>query len=313
MSLLKGAMPVIGRASLYLKKYSPELLLGTGLVGFVATNVLSSKATLKLDRELEKMKDELDDIKEVAYNLADRMEDEKVYSDTDYKLDLTRAYLKFSFKITKMYTPAIVVGGLSIAALLGSHTIMRNRNIALMAAYQTVSAAYSNYRDLIREKFGSEEEMAIRAGVKEVDVETSETDKDGKEVKKNTKELISCKDPSKTSPYARFFDEHSVQWEKDPTYNLAYLTAQQSYFNDMLKARGHVFLNEVYDALGIPRTKAGQIVGWVISKDGDNFIDFGIYDLDNPSGRAFVNGLERSILLDFNVDGVIYDKIDKDL
>jgi hypothetical protein len=63
--------------------------------------------------------------------------------------------------------------------------------------------------------------------------------------------------------------------------------------------------------LGIDRSKAGSVVGWVITKEGtgDNFIDFGVFDGDNPRARDFVNGREGSILLDFNVDGVIYDKI----
>ena len=97
-----------------------------------------------------------------------------------------------------------------------------------------------------------------------------------------------------------------------------FLRRQQDYANEVLKSRGHLFLNEVYDMLGIPRTKAGQVVGWIYNEDnpnGDNYVDFGIYDLSNLSDSqkerkmAFVNGQEYSILLDFNVDGPIYDLI----
>ena len=89
----------------------------------------------------------------------------------------------------------------------------------------------------------------------------------------------------------------------------AYGWLQQTFFNDLLLSRGHLFLNEVYDQIGIDRTKAGQVVGWVVSKDGDNFVDFGLFDGSTQEKRMFVNGHENSVLLDFNVDGVIYDKI----
>lgn len=108
------------------------------------------------------------------------------------------------------------------------------------------------------------------------------------------------------SPYARFFDEASANWVKDPEINHIFVQCQQNFANNLLIARGHLFLNEVYDMLGIDRSSAGQVVGWVISGDGDNFVDFGMFEAHSA---RFVNGYERSILLDFNVDGVVVDKI----
>ncbi|MCA1800666.1 MAG: DUF6353 family protein, partial [Actinobacteria bacterium] len=112
------------------------------------------------------------------------------------------------------------------------------------------------------------------------------------------------------SIYARYFDEGSTVWSRERDYNRLRIRAIQNYANDMLKARGHLFLNEVYDELGLPRSRAGAVVGWVMSKSGDNFVDFGIYNQENERARAFVNGQEQSILLDFNVDGVIYDLLE---
>lgn len=320
-NLTKMVGPMVGKTILQAKKISPELLLGTGIVGFVATNVLSSRATLKLEDVLEDFGDNIDAVKVKHENTARellKIKDvqhhseenfsievkETALSKTEYRAELTKVYIQGGFQLVKLYAPAIIVGSLSIAALLGSHTIMRNRNVALMAAYQTVSSAYSKYQDLVKEKLGEEGERELRLEslLKEEKVET----KDGK----TEKAVVKLGDPEAHSPYARFFDESSVRWEKDANHNLLYLRAQQSYFTDMLRARGSVMLNEVYDALGLPRTKAGAIVGWVINGEGDNYVDFGIYDINNPAGRAFVNGLERSILLDFNVDGVVYDKLD---
>ena len=180
---------------------------------------------------------------------------------------------------------------------------MSGRNAALIAAYKAVEQSFSTYRGRVREEFGEERDRDLSRGVvyEQVDLENAEG--------KKSRQIVASVDPNKISEYARFFDETCTEWERNAEYNLMFLKARQTYANDMLRARGHVFLNEVYDMLGIPRTKAGAVVGWVISKDGDNFVDFGIYNPDNPRAADFVNGYEKSILLDFNVDGVIYDKI----
>jgi hypothetical protein len=183
--------------------------------------------------------------------------------------------------------------------LTKSHNLLNERNAALTAAYAAVDKAFNQYRTRVVEKYGEEEDQELRYSAQDVEVVNEKTGK------KTTRRRVGDDEPSM---YARFFDELSTSWSKEPEYNLVFLKCQQSYANDMLKTRGHVFLNEVYDALGIERTKAGQVVGWVISKDGDNFIDFGIYT-NQDRVRDFVNGREGAILLDFNVDGVIYDKI----
>lgn len=114
------------------------------------------------------------------------------------------------------------------------------------------------------------------------------------------------------SQYARFFDDGCTGWSRDPEYNLMFLRCQEQHANERLKTKGHLFLNEVYDSLGIPRTKAGQMVGWIYdSNNGDNYVDFGIFN-GSENSRAFVNGRERSILLDFNVDGDIWNLIEEE-
>lgn len=112
------------------------------------------------------------------------------------------------------------------------------------------------------------------------------------------------------SPYARWFDRdcdnHKI---RDSVYNLYFLRCQQNYANDKLRSRGYLFLNEVYDMIGIPRTRVGQVVGWVYDERnpvGDNFVDFGIYEDRNA---AFINGYVDKVLLDFNVDGNILDAL----
>jgi hypothetical protein len=181
--------------------------------------------------------------------------------------------------------------------------------VALTAAYATVDKSFKAYRNRVLERFGEGVERELRHNIKAKKIDKIVVDEDGKE--KKIKESVNiAEDLGAYSDYARFFDSGCAGWEKNSEYNLTFLRAQQQYANDKLRANGYLYLNDVYDMLGIPRTKAGQIVGWVYDPKnpiGDNYVDFGIYDVNRQTARDFVNGYERSILLDFNVDGNILD------
>lgn len=283
------------------KKHSPEILMVTGVIGVVASTVLACKATLKAEDIIDEAKEKIDNIK-----LAKETFEEEKYSQEDYNKDMTVTYVQTGAAFAKLYAPAVLLGTASIACIIGSHGIMRKRNIALMAAYKALDQSFSDYRKRVVEEFGSEKDRLLKNGIRKEVVVVEETDEKGKTKSKTIE--VDALDPNGVSQYAKFFDEGCSQWSKSPEYNLTYLRCQQNYANDLLKSRGHVFLNEVYDMIGVPRTKAGAIVGWVLGA-GDDYIDFGIFDGESAATRDFVNGYERSILLDFNVDGVIYDLI----
>ena len=286
------------------KKHSPEILVVSGIVGAIAGAVMACKATTKLNEVLEESKEQVDQI----HGYVEENGYSEKYSEEDSKKDLAIVYTQTAVKVAKIYAPAVAVGAVSIAAILGGHRILRKRNIALAAAYTTIDKGFKEYRERVIERFGKELDKELKYNIKAKEVEEVVTDDKGKE--KIVKKTINVADPNTTSDYARFFDDGCTGWEKDPELNLMFLRRQQSHANDMLKARGYLFLNEVYEMLGIPRTKAGQIVGWIYDEKnpiGDNFVDFGIYDINNEKNRDFVNGYERTILLDFNVDGNILD------
>ena len=292
-----------GQATLQLSKQSPHILFGAGIVGFGATIYLASKAVLKLDRHVDNFQENLETVKELYDSAKDSDEGRASYPKSEYRKDLAYLYANSIYDITKMYAPTVIVGTLTIVCLTKSHTILSNRNTALMAAYSVLERSYNAYRKRVIDEFGEDKDREFRYPTKEI--RTLSLDEKGKAVEKvETKTLL-----DQYSTYARFFDEMCPDWNRNPEYNLIFLRAQQNWANDLLQARGHVFLNEVYDMLGIPRSKAGAVVGWVIGHDGDNYIDFGLFNGENSAARDFVNGRERSILLDFNVDGVIYDKI----
>jgi hypothetical protein len=310
-----------GRGLLITKKYSPEILLITGIVGIGVSTVLACRATLKADEVLEDAKSKLDRVHR-AKEMIDKVDEDKdmvKYTEDDYKKDLAVTYIQTGWNFVKLYGPSVTLGAASIACILVSHGIMKKRNLALVAAYKAVEGSFAEYRKRVIEEFGQKKDWMLRNGIKEEVVDAIEVDENGK--KKKVKKTVEVQDPNGISMYAKYFDENNINWSDVPEYNLTFLKCQQQFANDLLHSRGHIFLNEIYDMLAIQRTPAGSQVGWV-DGNGDSFVDFGIYN-DSVTGyvndhvndtiaeqrRDFVNGHKNSILLDFNVDGVIYDMI----
>ena len=298
----------IHKVGFELKKHSPEILVTVGVVGTVATTVMACKATTKAGDILDEFNSNMDDINKVV-----EMGKEE-YTEDVMKKDIAIVYIQTGVKFAKLYAPSVALGVLSITSILAGHNILRKRNVALAAAYATIDKSFKEYRGRVVERFGKELDHELRYNIKAKEFEEVQTDDKGKEkVVKNNVQISELE----ASDYAKFFDEGCNGWTKDPEANLLFLKKQQTYANNRLKANGYLFLNEVYEMLGIPRTKAGQVVGWIYDEKnpvGDNYVDFGIYDTNKNTkwanaNKDFVNGYERSILLDFNVDGDILNNI----
>lgn len=307
--LMATTTRMLHKAGFQLKKHSPEILVTVGIAGTIASAVLACKSTLKVNEVINEAKTNIDNIH--AATETGKTKAGKDYSVEDSKKDLTIVYAQTGVKFVKLYGPAVALGVASIGCMLASHNILRKRNIALAAAYTAVDKGFKEYRERVIERFGKDVDHELKYNIKAKEIEKTVTDEKGKE--KNTKETIEVVDPALTSPYSKFFDESCPDWHKNPEYNLMFLRSQQSWANDILVSRGYLFLNEVYSALGIPETEAGQVVGWIYdpenpNHEGNNYVDFGIYNIHREKNRDFVNGYERSILLDFNVDGEILNK-----
>lgn len=292
------------RIGFKVKKHSPEILLAAGVVGTVTSTVMACKATTKLSGILEDSKEQLNQIHEYV---EENGHSEK-YSEQDEKKDLTIVYTQSAIKVAKLYAPSVLVGMVSLGAIVEGHKILRTRNLALAAAYATVDKGFKEYRGRVIERFGKDLDKELKYNIKAKEIEKVVAGEDGIETK--TTETVYTGEVSTKSDYAKFFDETCRGWRKDAEYNLMFLKDQERYANDLLQTRGHLYLNEVYDMLGIDRTRAGQVVGWVYNEKnpvGDNRVDFGLCDVYSNATRRFVNGLETVILLDFNVDGDILD------
>lgn len=294
------------RTGLKIKKHSPEILLATGTVGVVASTVMACKATLKVEEIVDEAKEKIDTIHQVS---ADPTMAEK-YSEEDGKKDLAIVYTQTAVKFIKLYGPSVTIGVASLACMIGSNHILNKRNAALAAAYAAVDKSFKEYRGRVIERFGKQMDRELRYNIKAQEIEETTVDANGKETV--TKKTVDVMDPNSYSQYAIVFDDSNEGWDPDPERSKYFLIQQQNWANERLKSRGHLFLNEVYDMLGAKRTKAGAQVGWVYDEkncEGDNFVDFGIFDTNSPKARDFVNGIEKVIVLDFNVDGYILDMI----
>ncbi len=300
--IIKSVSGIANKTVMKLKKHSPEILVVAGVVGAVASAVIACKATTKVSRINEEAKDSIDTIHEAAKNGVTPTGES--YSVEDSKKDLTLVYVQTGIKYAKLYAPAVILGSLSVTSILASNNILRKRNIAIGAAYAAIDKSYKEYRGRVIERFGEQVDQELKYNIKAKKFEEIETDPEtGKQ--KKVKKTVMVTDPNLQSDYAVYFDNKSRNYETNMDYNRMFLKAQQQYANDKLQARGHVYLNEVLDDLDLPRTPAGQIVGW--TKNGpDGYINFRIIEVERETedGRH-----EPALLLDFNVEGDIWSQM----
>lgn len=302
--LMNNVTRSLHKVGFKLKKHSPEILVAAGVVGTVTSIVMACKATLKVN-------DIIDDAKETIDIIHDGVEQQKHTSDGELytqelaNKDLAIVYIQTGWKLVKLYGPAVALSAASIGCMLTSHNIMRKRNIALAAAYTAVDTGFKEYRGRVIERFGKDLDRELRYNIKAKEIEEVVVDDKGNEtVVKKTVQII---DPNVTHDiYSIVFCEGNNGWSKNAELNKVFLIQQQNWANDKLKLNGFLSLNEVYDMLGAPRTAYGQLAGWVYTEDssiGDNFVDFGIFNVNSEKACDFVNGRERSIILDFNCIG----------
>lgn len=316
MKLLPEAVTnKVGRQLLHLQKTSPKVMFYAGVAGVVGSTVLACRATLRVSEvlsateELQARSEGMYDAHKLYKGTAAVSPEIEAYDEKTYNRDQMVLKIKTILNVTKLYAPSAGLLMISIGLLTGSHVTLTKRNASLTAAYAGVDQAFTKYRDRVVAQLGKNADDEFRYGAENVEEVVLEG-KDGEKKKTIVRKRVSGEG---RSMYARFFDQTCPEWQRNPEYNRAFLQCQQNYMNEKLKIRGHLLLNEVYDALGMERSQAGCVVGWVLKEEDrsrDNYVDFGIFDdITNPSVRDFVNGYEDSVLLDFNVDGVVYDQI----
>ena len=291
-----------------LKKHSPEILVVAGVIGTVTSAIMACKATLKVNDVIDETKETIETIHD-CIGKGLKTADGEEYTQEVANKDLTIVYIQTGWKFAKLYGPAVLLGVASIGCMVGSNQILRKRNIALGAAFTAIDKSFKEYRGRVIEKFGKDLDRELRFNTKAKQIEETVVDENGKE--STVTKTVEMVDPNVThSIYSVVFCEGNTGWTKNAELNKVFLLQQQNYANDKLRLNGVLTLNEVYDMIGAPRTAYGQLAGWVYTEDssvGDNFVDFGIFDINSEKKCDFINGIERSIILDFNCIGNILD------
>lgn len=305
---------VAGRTGLKLQKEAPEISLGIGIVGFVGTVYLACKATLHAEEVLEKHKEMLDaidaakDLSVVDEDMIDPELRSCDYTPEDERRDILVANAKTVGAFVKLYAPSVALGAFSLGCIIYSRNLTHRRYLAAVSAYNAVSEAFKIYRKRVVEEQGVMMDRHYRYGTDIIQVSTEEVDENGKKKKgKETVENIDTSMIQLVSDEARYFDASNPNWDQNAEFNLTFLRTVERMATDKLHTKGHIFLNDVYAMLGIKDSQNGAIVGWVLGA-GDDYVDFGLYNGTNGA-RRFVNGDENTILLDFNHDGIIWNKI----
>lgn len=300
--LATKAGQILVKTKLGIKKHSPEILVAAGIGTGIVAAIVACKQTIKANdivAEARKSLQNIEDVKELAAN------NEVEYTEENEQKDRKIIGMQVAVGMVKTYALPVGLGILSITCILAGHHILKKRNVALAAAYSALSTDFMNYRKRVVDKYGKDVDFMLKNGLEKQIVANQVIDPETGEVKE-TKEEVLTYEGDKLSQYARVFDEvGSTQWTPSADHNRAFLLMEQNYFNERIRTRGYIFLNEVYERLGFRPTKAGSIVGWVYQNADYEGIDFGIFTAHTQKAAEFLEGTEPSIILDFNVQGDI--------
>lgn len=292
------------KAKFKLGKHSPEILMVVGAVGAVTSTVMACKATLKVNDILAAHDATVATIHDVQEGKVQIKAGEE-YTEEDVKKDLTTTYVQTGLKIAKLYAPTVILGTLSIGCMFGSNHILQKRNAALTAAYVTLDKAFADYKGRVTERFGDRVQSELEHGIKAVEVENKIVNEDGTE---ETIKAYMDEVDGAHSPYDLIFDEMIDEWQPDAQYNKWHLAQVEDAASRRLRTQGYLFLNDVYRMIGRYNSGAmivkpeGQIVGWLYDPNNENLHNCVKLGLDKMQG-------DRNVVLHFNVDGPIIDKI----
>lgn len=292
-------------ATLY--EHAPEIGIGFGTVILFGAGIWACKQTLKLPETMEKAKTNIAEVKETI----------PVENKQEYNKAITKAYTHAAFDILKLYSGPIVTAGLGVTCIAAGTNEYYIRNTALTAEVTSLEAMFTRYRNNVKERYGEQADQELRYGLKRETVTEKVVDEETGKKKTVKKDVLVMPDGNRFdnfSEYGRIWEDSNHNDSSSREYNLFFLHQCEENANRLLKKKGYLFLNEVYEMLGFPPTEAGQRVGWIYDKkhrvtgedyENDNYVDFGITTVNRPVYEEYINGFQPYILLDFNVDGDI--------
>lgn len=295
---------LVDKTSLKIKEKSPEILLVTGIVGVVGTVILACRATLKAEEVLEKHEEAMRNIED-AKKISEEIPEKYEYDEVAYSLDKRNQKIKTAVNFVKLYGPSFALGTVSIACILTSRNILNKRYLGAVAAYNAITESFEAYRKRVRDEAGEIMDRHYMYGTELESKKVTVIDEDGN--KKKVEQITEKADTLNIElnpDVSVVFDEANPNWDENPEFSKMFLRAQENMATDILRTRGHIFLNEVLDMCGFPQTETGSFIGWDMGR-GEGFVSFGLDDIDNENVRRFINGETNVFLLEFNHDGII--------
>ena len=303
---------IVKTAGFALQKASPKIMLATGVVGMIGTCVMASKATLKVDTILDESKKKVDTIHMIAEDEEWRKANPEVaekYTEKDKDKDLIIVYAKTALELVKLYGPAILVGGASLALIICSHCILQGRLLAAGAGLAALGQTFNMYKNEVRERYGEEVERDISLGMHDEKFETVHIDESGKEKKTKIVTKVVSEDKI-ASPFTLIFDERNPNYCKgDPRTSVENIISTDAFLTEKLQRQGFVFWNEIRSSYGYKPVPLGQTFGNIYDPKDPNRccnVDSGIRK-DNPEVRDFLAGRTKQLVLNFRIDGDILD------
>jgi len=184
-------------------KHSPEILVGFGLAGMVATTVLAVKATPKALRLIE--------------------EKQKGQEETLTKVDVVKT-------TWTCYIPAAITCVVSAGCILGASSINAKKNAAIAAAYSISERAFSEYKEQVVEVIGEKKEQLVRDKVAEKQLK--EYPKTNREVIMTDKGDMMCFDPISGRTFKSDYDKirSAEHWLNKELRSNMYVSLNEFYY-----------------------------------------------------------------------------------
>lgn len=202
---------------------SRTILTGIAVAGTVATAILASKATLTA-QEIIAYESEEAEIRDEPLPLSPKV--------------------KFSH-IWRCYIPTVIVGGITIGAIIGADRIANRRMAAIAAAYSLSERAYTEYKDKVIEKFGQNKESQIQDEVAEERV---------RKTPYSNEKVIIAEDPQQL-----FLDAYSGRYFMS---SMDVLRRAENSINHHLIHFQYASLSDFYEKIGLAATLLSEEVGW---------------------------------------------------
>lgn len=291
-------VPQVNKVTDFGSRIAPEVMLAGGITAGVLSVIMIAKAHRETDGWKENLEERLAAYREI---IQEDIDEGIEVDEREIRKGEARIYASAGGYLLKAYGRGVLVGVGAIALVMASHGLMKNRLSAVLSLATLLESSFEEYRNKVKDEYGEEADQRLYYGAEARDVVTLETNEDGKKKKRKSKKNH-LPEEYDSRMYSRVFEETNINWFNDPSKNEYFLRALEQWANDRLYLRGALVLNDVYTQLGFEPTPFGAVVGW--TKDGgDGYVSFGLdSDLNAREG-------DDRWLLDFNVEGVMYNKI----